>query len=48
MKIKAFTDYIAPYPTRGEASKRVAGAFFTEKLFSAGTKRLVSLLSMFD
>ncbi|MEO0613317.1 MAG: FAD-dependent oxidoreductase [Pseudomonadota bacterium] len=47
-KIKAFTNYIAPYPTRGEASKRVAGAFFTETLFSARTKGVVKLLSMFD
>lgn len=47
-KIKTFTDYIAPYPTRGEVSKRAAGAFFTESLFSARTKKIVSLLSMFD
>ncbi|MEL7017406.1 MAG: FAD-dependent oxidoreductase, partial [Pseudomonadota bacterium] len=47
-KIKAFTNYIAPYPTRGEASKRVAGAFFTETLFSTRTKGVVKLLSMFD
>ncbi|MEM8937071.1 MAG: FAD-dependent oxidoreductase [Pseudomonadota bacterium] len=48
LKIRAFTDMIAPYPTRGEISKRVAGAWYTPTLFSAKTKRLVSLLSLFD
>lgn len=47
-KVKAFTNMIAPYPTRGEISKRVAGAFFTDQLFSDRTKKLVSLLAMFD
>lgn len=47
-KIKAFTNYIAPYPTRGEASKRAAGAFYTPTLFSNKTRRLISLLSIFD
>ena len=47
-KIRSFTNYIAPYPTRGELSKRAAGAWYTPTLFSAGTRRIVSLLSMFD
>jgi len=47
-KIKSFTNYISPYPTRGEASKRVASSFFTDKLFSSGSKRLIRLLAMFD
>jgi pyruvate/2-oxoglutarate dehydrogenase complex dihydrolipoamide dehydrogenase (E3) component len=38
---------IAPYPTRGEISKRVAGSFYTDRLFSAGTKRLVRFLARF-
>ena len=46
--IKAFTNMIAPYPTRGEASKRAAGAYYTPTLFSKKTKMLVSLLSTFD
>lgn len=46
--IKAFTNMIAPYPTRGEASKRAAGAYYTPTLFSKKTKMLVSLLSIFD
>ena len=47
-KIKSFTNYIAPYPTRGELSKRAAGQWYTPTLFSARTRRLVSLLSIFD
>ncbi len=47
-KIKAFTNMIAPYPTRGEISKRAAGAWYTPALFSKCTKILVSLLSIFD
>lgn len=38
---------IAPYPTLGEISKRVAGSFYTDRLFSAGTKRLVRFLARF-
>ena len=48
LKIKAFTNYIAPYPTRGEANKRAAGAWYTPTLFSDRTRKLVSLLSIFD
>jgi pyruvate/2-oxoglutarate dehydrogenase complex dihydrolipoamide dehydrogenase (E3) component len=44
MKISAMAGMIAPYPTLGEAGKRVAGSFYTEKLFSAGTRRLVRFL----
>jgi len=47
-KIKSFTNMIAPYPTRGEISKRAAGAWYTPALFSKRTKILVSLLSIFD
>ena len=48
LKIRAFTDIIAPYPTRGEASKRAAGDWYSGALFSARTRRLISLLSIFD
>lgn len=48
LKIRAFTDMIAPYPTRSEASKRAAGAWYTPTLFSNRTRRLVGLLSIFD
>ncbi len=48
LKIRDFTAMIAPYPTRGEASKRAAGDWYGEKLFSPGARRLISLLSIFD
>ena len=41
------TSSIAPYPTRSEAGKRAAGSYFTEKLFGAGTKRIVRFLLRF-
>ena len=43
--IGAVATMIAPYPTRGEASKRAAGAFFAPKLFSNRSRRLVRLLA---
>ena len=33
---------IAPYPTLGEVSKRVAGAWYTPQLFSNRTRKIVS------
>jgi pyruvate/2-oxoglutarate dehydrogenase complex dihydrolipoamide dehydrogenase (E3) component len=48
LKIRAFTNMIAPYPTLGEVSKRAAGAYFTPTLFSQKTKTLIKLLSIFD
>lgn len=47
-KIKAFTDMIAPYPTRGEANKRAAGDWYSKTLFSPRTRKLISLLAIFD
>jgi hypothetical protein len=38
---------IAPYPSWSEASKRAAGAFFTEKLFSPRTRKIVQFLLKF-
>ena len=35
---------IAPYPTLGEASKRAAGSYYTPKLFSERTRRIVRFL----
>jgi len=43
-KIGDITGMIAPYPTLGEISKRVAGSWFTPKLFSDRTKSIVGLL----
>jgi len=44
MKIGTMASMIAPYPTLSEVNKRIAGSFYTEKLFSNGTKRLVRFL----
>jgi len=44
LKISAMASYIAPYPTYGEASRRAAGSYFTDTLFSEKTRRLVRLL----
>ena len=38
---------IAPYPTRGEASKRAAGDFYTPTLFGPRTRSVVGFLSSF-
>lgn len=43
--IRALTNMIAPYPTRGEIVKRVAGQSFVPVLFSPRTKTLVRVLS---
>lgn len=47
LTMRDMTAMIAPYPTRGEASKRAAGAFFSGSLFSDRTRRLVRLLARF-
>lgn len=44
MKIGAIAGMIAPYPTLGELSKRVAGAWYTPSLFSAKTRKIVRFL----
>ena len=44
LKIGAMAGFIAPYPTYGEASKRVAGSFYTDKLFSSRTRAIVKRL----
>ncbi|MEC8127378.1 MAG: FAD-dependent oxidoreductase, partial [Pseudomonadota bacterium] len=43
-KIKQMASIIAPYPTYGDASKKAASQFFTEKLFSQRTRRIVQFL----
>ena len=43
-KIGKMAGIIAPYPTFGDASKQAAGKFFTEKLFSDRTRRIVRFL----
>ncbi len=46
--IGAMAGVVAPYPTLGEIGKRAAGSFYTAKLFSPFTRRLVRLLSLLD
>ncbi|AXO16519.1 dihydrolipoyl dehydrogenase family protein [Thalassospira indica] len=47
MKIGAIAGMIAPYPTLGELSKRVAGAWYTPSLFGEKTRKLVRFLLRF-
>lgn len=47
LKIGAMAGIIAPYPTLGEASKRVAGSYYTETLFGERTRKVVRFLSRF-
>jgi pyruvate/2-oxoglutarate dehydrogenase complex dihydrolipoamide dehydrogenase (E3) component len=47
LKIGALANLIVPYPTRSEASKRAAGCYYTPKLFSPRTRRLVRFLARF-
>jgi pyruvate/2-oxoglutarate dehydrogenase complex dihydrolipoamide dehydrogenase (E3) component len=44
LKLGTVAQMIVPYPTLGEASKRAAGSFFTDSLFSPRTRWLVRLL----
>lgn len=48
LKIGAMAGMIAPYPTLAEVNKRIAGSFYTDKLFSEGTKKLVRFLMRFS
>ena len=43
LKLSAMTSMIAPYPTRGEIGKRLAGMWYTPALFSDRTRKLVSV-----
>ncbi|GLS88474.1 dihydrolipoamide dehydrogenase [Cypionkella aquatica] len=48
LKVGAIAGMIAPYPTRGEISKRAAGAYFSPKLFdNMAVKRVVRLVQRF-
>ena len=47
MKIGAMASVILPYPTLGEVNKRAAGGFYTDKLFSDRTRRIVKFLLRF-
>lgn len=47
LKLSKLTSMIAPYPTRGEISKRLAGQWYAPALFSGRTRALVSILKRF-
>lgn len=44
LKISAITSSIAPYPTLTEISKRAAGSYYIDKIFSPLMKRVVQLM----
>ncbi|MCK5274237.1 MAG: dihydrolipoamide dehydrogenase, partial [Alphaproteobacteria bacterium] len=46
-KIGAMAGAMAPYPTLSEAGKRAAGSWYTPKLFSERTRRIVRFLQKF-
>ncbi|GIU66699.1 dihydrolipoyl dehydrogenase family protein [Candidatus Phycosocius spiralis] len=46
-KVGALTNLISPYPTRSEIVKRAAGAYFTPRLFSEKTRKLIRFLKNF-
>ncbi len=41
LKMSHVAGMVAPYPTRGEASKRAAGAYFAPRLFESGAVKAV-------
>lgn len=47
LKVGAMANLIVPYPTLGEVNKRAAGSYYTPKLFSDFTRRIVRFLAMF-
>ncbi|MEH6403090.1 MAG: FAD-dependent oxidoreductase [Sneathiella sp.] len=47
LKVGAMASYISPYPTLSEINKRAAGSYYTPKLFSSRTRKIVKFLSMF-
>ncbi len=44
LTLRAIAGLIVPYPTLSEVSKRAAGSFYTDQLFSERTRRLVRVL----
>ncbi|MCH9745070.1 MAG: FAD-dependent oxidoreductase [Gammaproteobacteria bacterium] len=47
LKVSALAEAIVPYPTRSDISKRVAGSYYTEMLFSESTQKIVKRLMRF-
>jgi pyruvate/2-oxoglutarate dehydrogenase complex dihydrolipoamide dehydrogenase (E3) component len=48
LNVRSLTNYVAPYPTRGEIAKRLGSAWYTPALFSDRTRGLVRALATFD
>jgi len=48
LKVADIAPIIIPYPTRTEVAKRAAGSWFTPKLFSERTRRIVRFLMRFS
>jgi len=47
LSISTMAGVVAPYPTRGEASKRAAGDYYTPSLFSPRMRKIIRVLSWF-
>ena len=45
LKIGAVAGFVSPYPTFGEINKRLAGSYYTPRLFSDRMRRIVRLLA---
>lgn len=43
LKLRDFTNFISPYPTRAEITKRVASKWYQPLVFGASAKRLISI-----
>ena len=44
LKLSRIAGLVIPYPTLSESNKRVAGSYYTDKLFSSRTRKLVRFL----
>jgi hypothetical protein len=47
LKIKAFANMVAPYPTLGEASRRAAIGYFSGLATNPWVRRVIGMLSRF-
>lgn len=47
LKIAQLASVVVPYPTRNDITKRVAGSFFTETLYSPKVRKIVRFLAKF-
>ena len=45
LKIGAVAGFVSPYPTFGEINKRLAGSYYTPRIFSDRMRRIVRLLA---